>query len=70
VTKKITIYRTDRGHLSLYDEAGAQSIQGELAEGYMVSEGLNGCLMVHGAPGQIGMSVEQAIVRKILKIAD
>lgn len=65
----VTLYagpKTD-STLSFYPSEGATEITFELADGYRVDEGFTGVRMILGAPGTLGMTIDQALSAKVLR---
>jgi hypothetical protein len=68
VPTQVTLYAgpsTDGG-LTFYPSDDTIAVRFELADGYRVGEGFTGVRMVFGPPGTMGMSIDEAITRRIL----
>ena len=64
----VTLYagpETD-ARLSFYPSEGATPVAFTLADGYHIGEGFTGVRMVLGPPGTLGLSIDEAISRRIL----
>jgi hypothetical protein len=65
---RVTLYAgpaTDAA-LSFYPTEGALPVAFELADGYRIDAGFTGVRMIFGGPGSLGMSIGDAISRRIL----
>jgi hypothetical protein len=65
---RVTLYAgpaTD-GALSFYPSEGASAVAFDLVDGYSIGEGFTGVRMILGTPGTLGMSIDQAISRRVL----
>lgn len=64
----VTLYANDDGALSFYrKDDGATELPFELADGYRVGEGLGGLLCIFGKPGSLGMSLDAALMARIIR---
>jgi len=64
----VTLYAgpaTD-SRLSFYPSDGAVEVTFLLADGYRVGEGFTGVRQILGPPGALGLSIDDAISRRIL----
>lgn len=68
VATRILLYagpETD-GSLSFYPSKGAVEVAFDLVDGYRVGEGFTGVRMILGPPGALGLSIQDAITRRVL----
>lgn len=63
----VTLYAVFDAELSFYATADATPLEFELADGYRIGEGLGGAKMIFGAPGELGMNLDTALERGILR---
>ena len=65
---KIQIYRDERGGWSFYASGGSGKVEAELADGYRLSEELDGQLCILGAPGELALKAGEAVRRGVVTI--
>jgi len=65
--KKILIYRDERGAWSFYASQGSGKVEAELADGYRLSEELDG-LRIVGGPGELPLKAGEAVRSGVVRI--
>lgn len=68
MSTRVTLYAgpaTD-ARLSFYPSDGATAVAFDLADGYSIGEGFTGVRMILGPPGTLGLTIDDAISRRIL----
>lgn len=66
---RVTLYTgpaTD-GRLSFYAAEGTTEVVFVLADGYEIAEGMTGVRMIQGPPGALGLSIDEALSRGVLR---
>ncbi len=67
---KITIYRDAHGVWHMMPIEGGVAVEGELAEGYRLAEGVGGSTshFIYGRAGTIAMTADEAVRRGVIQI--
>ena len=67
----LTLYRMADGRLSFYRFASVAEVPAELSDGYRLDENAyDGQLKVFGKPGELGMSLENAMAAGVLRVVE